>query len=105
MRARRRGGGPLLAGRAAGWQQTSGRARGASSHPLTHPTHPPLSLHPPPQICDVNGVCVDAAEDEIFKLTTREGKLTVEAEVVRTETADFDAGLIFEQDPVQVRLG
>lgn len=41
---------------------------------------------PPPQVCDVNGVCVDAAEDEIFKLTTREGQLVVEAETVRRRT-------------------
>ncbi|EFN55840.1 hypothetical protein CHLNCDRAFT_145385 [Chlorella variabilis] len=53
-------------------------------------------------VCDINGNCVDAADDEVFKLTTREGQLVVEAEQVRTETADFDAGLIFEQDPVQI---
>ncbi len=45
---------------------------------------------------------MDAAEDEMFKLTTRGGKLTVEREVVTTDTSDFDAGLIFEQDPVQI---
>ncbi|KAL4451728.1 hypothetical protein ABPG75_007390 [Micractinium tetrahymenae] len=61
-----------------------------------------LPLSPSGEVCDVNGVCVDAAEDEIFKLTTREGQLVVEAETVRTETADLDAGLIFEQDPVQI---
>lgn len=62
----------------------------------------PLPLPSCLQVCDINGTCVDAAEDEIFKLTTREGQLVVEAETVRTETGDFDSGLIFEQDPVQI---
>ena len=33
------------------------------------------------EICDIDGKCVDAAEDELFKLTTREGKIAVEREV------------------------
>lgn len=41
-----------------------------------------LPLTPSGEVCDVNGVCVDAAEDEIFKLTTREGQLVVESEAV-----------------------
>ncbi|PSC69571.1 ATP synthase gamma-subunit [Micractinium conductrix] len=61
-----------------------------------------LPLTPSGEVCDVNGVCVDAAEDEIFKLTTLDGQLAVKTETVRTETADLDAGLIFEQDPVQI---
>lgn len=48
----------------------------ATTHPSRFP--PP----PPTQICDINGNCVDAAEDEVFKLTTREGQLVVEAEKV-----------------------
>ncbi|CAN0911088.1 ATP synthase gamma chain 1, chloroplastic [Linum grandiflorum] len=47
-------------------------------------------------------VCVDAAEDEFFRLTTKEGKLTVERDVVRTATPDFSPILQFEQDPVQI---
>ena len=43
-----------------------------------------------------------AAEDEFFRLTTKEGKLTVERDVVRTKTADFSPILQFEQDPVQI---
>lgn len=61
-----------------------------------------LPLTPAGATCDVDGNCVDAAEDEIFKLTTREGQLVVEAERVVTETAELDASLIFEQDPVQI---
>lgn len=61
-----------------------------------------LPLTPAGEVCDVDGNCVDAAEDEVFKLTTREGQLVVESERVTTETGDFDASLIFEQDPVQI---
>ncbi|KAK6932312.1 ATP synthase, F1 complex, gamma subunit [Dillenia turbinata] len=64
--------------------------------------HTLLPLSPKGEICDVNGVCVDAAEDEFFRLTTREGKLTVEREVVRTKTEEFSSILQFEQDPVQI---
>lgn len=41
-----------------------------------------LPLSPAGEICDVEGNCIDAAEDEIFKLTTRSGQLVVEAEKV-----------------------
>ncbi|KAK1368405.1 ATP synthase gamma chain [Heracleum sosnowskyi] len=44
----------------------------------------------------------NAADDEFFRLTTKEGKLTVERDVVRTETIDFSPVLQFEQDPVQI---
>ncbi|KAE8714898.1 ATP synthase gamma chain [Hibiscus syriacus] len=64
--------------------------------------HTLLPLSPKGEICDVNGVCVDAAEDELFRLTTNEGKLTVERDVIRTQTADFSPILQFEQDPVQI---
>jgi F-type H+-transporting ATPase subunit gamma len=61
-----------------------------------------LPLSPEGTVCDVDGNCVDAAEDEIFKLTTREGKLVVESETTTTETGGLDESLIFEQDPVQI---
>ncbi|KAK9917108.1 hypothetical protein WJX75_000962 [Coccomyxa subellipsoidea] len=61
-----------------------------------------LPLTPQGEICDIEGRCVDAAEDELFTLTTKEGKLTLEREKVTLDTSDFDAGLIFEQDPVQI---
>ncbi|KAJ1700930.1 hypothetical protein LUZ63_000709 [Rhynchospora breviuscula] len=64
--------------------------------------HTLLPLSPKGEICDVNGVCVDAAEDELFRLTTKEGKLTVERDIVRTPTTTFSAILQFEQDPVQI---
>ena len=59
-------------------------------------------MHAQGEICDIEGRCIDAAEDEMFKLTTKEGRLTMEREKVTTDTSDFDAGLIFEQDPVQI---
>ena len=34
------------------------------------------------EICDIDGTCVDAGGDELFKLTTKDGKLTVETEKV-----------------------
>ncbi|KAG6584090.1 ATP synthase gamma chain, chloroplastic, partial [Cucurbita argyrosperma subsp. sororia] len=64
--------------------------------------HTLLPLSPKGEICDINGVCVDAAEDEFFRLTTKEGKLTVERDTVRTSTSDFSPILEFEQDPVQI---
>jgi F-type H+-transporting ATPase subunit gamma len=61
-----------------------------------------LPLTPAGEVCDVNGTCVDPDEDELFKLTTKDGKLDIERQKVKTVTADFDSSLIFEQDPVQI---
>ncbi|OIW13994.1 hypothetical protein TanjilG_09345 [Lupinus angustifolius] len=69
------------------------------SEPVIHTL---LPLSPKGEICDINGVCVDAADDEFFRLTTKEGKLTVERDAVRTKTSDFSPILQFEQDPVQI---
>ncbi|CAA7409084.1 unnamed protein product [Spirodela intermedia] len=69
------------------------------SDPIIHTL---LPLSPKGEICDINGNCVDAAEDELFRLTTKEGKLTVERETVRTPTQAFSPILQFEQDPVQI---
>ncbi|KAK9681557.1 hypothetical protein RND81_10G010700 [Saponaria officinalis] len=64
--------------------------------------HTLLPLSPKGEICDINGNCVDAADDELFRLTTKEGKLTVERETVRQEMTAFSSILEFEQDPVQI---
>ncbi|KAJ4828576.1 ATP synthase gamma chain 1, chloroplastic [Turnera subulata] len=69
------------------------------SDPVVHTL---LPLSPKGEVCDVNGVCVDANEDEFFRLTTKEGKLTVERETIRTETPELSPILEFEQDPVQI---
>ncbi|MBV7591648.1 F0F1 ATP synthase subunit gamma, partial [Escherichia coli] len=41
-------------------------------------------------------------EDELFKLTTKEGKLTVEREKIKIEMQPFSPVVQFEQDPVQI---
>ncbi|MFS7946250.1 putative ATP synthase, F1 complex, gamma subunit [Helianthus anomalus] len=64
--------------------------------------HTLLPLSPKREICDINGVCVDAAEEELFRLTTKEGKLIVEQDVFRADTMDFSPILQFEQVPVQI---
>ncbi|KAJ4976667.1 hypothetical protein NE237_001773 [Protea cynaroides] len=64
--------------------------------------HTLLPLSPKGEICDINGNSVDAAEDEFFRLTTKEGKLTVERDTVRTETTELSPILQFEQDPAQI---
>lgn len=64
--------------------------------------HTLLPLSPKGEVCDINGVCVDAAEDELFRLTTKEGKLTVERDTIMAKTEDFSPILQFEQDPVQI---
>lgn len=69
------------------------------SEPVIHTL---LPLSPKGEVCDINGVCVDAAEDEMFRLTTKDGRLTVEREMVRTPTPEFSPVVLFEQDPVQI---
>ncbi|KAG0474125.1 hypothetical protein HPP92_015407 [Vanilla planifolia] len=64
-----------------------------------------LPLSPKGEVCDINGVCVDAAEDEFFRLTTKEGKLTVVRETIRIPTPAFSPILQFEQDPLQILDG
>ena len=61
-----------------------------------------LPLTPQGEMCDVDGNCVDPADDELFKLTTKGGTLSLERETNTMETEDLDAGLIFEQDPSQL---
>lgn len=46
---------------------------------------------------------LEREEDEVFELTTREGKLAVKTSgVPRTEAEQFPPDMIFEQDPVQL---
>ncbi len=49
---------------------------------------------------DPQGLAND--DDEIFRLITREGKLQVEREKVKSTVAKFPEDMIFEQDPVQI---
>lgn len=64
--------------------------------------HTLLPLSPRGVVCDANGNCVDAMEDEFFRLTTKEGKLVVERDIVKTKREAFSPLLEFEQDPVQI---
>jgi F-type H+-transporting ATPase subunit gamma len=40
---------------------------------------------PKGEICDIDGICIDATTDELFRLTTKEGKLTIKCEKVQIE--------------------
>ncbi|MFH7030858.1 MAG: F0F1 ATP synthase subunit gamma [Heteroscytonema crispum UTEX LB 1556] len=45
---------------------------------------------------------LEAADDEIFRLTTRGGEFQVERQKVTREVRSFPRDMIFEQDPVQI---
>lgn len=64
--------------------------------------HTLLPLSSKGGICDVNGNPVYAAEDEIFRLTTKEGKLTLERDSVTPKKSELSPLMEFEQDPVQI---
>ncbi|KAK9811127.1 hypothetical protein WJX73_004808 [Symbiochloris irregularis] len=61
-----------------------------------------MPLTPQGELCDIDGNCVDAAEDDLFKLTTKDGKLSIEREKTSVAVGDLSNSLIFEQDPVQI---
>merc|ERR1711985_116035 len=54
------------------------------------------------ELCDINGKCVDFAEDEVFRLTTTEGKMSVTRDKIDMDTSQLDSLLIFEQEPSQI---
>merc|ERR1712183_796622 len=54
------------------------------------------------ELCDINGKCVDFAEDEIFRLTTTDGKISVTRDKIDMNTSQLDSSLIFEQEPTQI---
>jgi len=45
---------------------------------------------------------LEAADDEMFRLTTRGGQFEVERTKVTTQVREFPRDMIFEQDPVQI---
>jgi len=62
-----------------------------------------LPMTPEGEVCDIEGNCIDAADDELFKLTTKEGELAVERESTNISDGEgFDELLIFEQEPQQI---
>merc|ERR1711881_102303 len=54
------------------------------------------------ELCDINGKCVDFAEDEVFRLTTTAGKMSVTRDKIDVEKSRLDDLLIFEQEPSQI---
>merc|ERR1712078_519628 len=54
------------------------------------------------ELCDINGKCVDFAEDEVFRLTTTDGKMSVTRDKIEVEKSELDELLIFEQEPSQI---
>ncbi|CAA0208123.1 ATP synthase gamma chain 2 [Arabidopsis thaliana] len=69
------------------------------SDPVIH-TLLPLSMKG--ESCDVKGECVDAIEDEMFRLTSKDGKLAVERTKLEVEKPEISPLMQFEQDPVQI---
>ncbi|KAK9938547.1 hypothetical protein M0R45_015277 [Rubus argutus] len=71
------------------------------SEPVIHTL---LPLSPRGEVLDVNGNCVDAMEDELFRLTSKEGKLALERDSVKKkkERKEMSPLMEFEQDPVQI---
>ncbi|CAG9460523.1 unnamed protein product [Pedinophyceae sp. YPF-701] len=61
-----------------------------------------LPMAPSGEMCDIDGNCVDFAEDEIFKLTSKDGKMSVEREKINSDVGAFDEDVIFEQEPNQI---
>lgn len=64
--------------------------------------HTLLPLSRKGQVLDSDGNCVDAMEDEYFRLTTKEGKLAMERETVVRREPELEPLMQFEQDPVQI---
>merc|ERR1711937_849873 len=54
------------------------------------------------ELCDINGKCVDFAEDEVFRLTTTDGKISVTRDKINMSASQLDGSLIFEQEPSQI---
>lgn len=69
------------------------------SEPVIHTL---LPLSSKGQVIDLSGNCVDAVDDEYFRLTTKGGKLSVERDIISAERPKFLPNMQFEQDPVQI---
>jgi F-type H+-transporting ATPase subunit gamma len=61
-----------------------------------------LPLSKEGEVCSLDGTCVDAANDEIFKLTSEDGEFAVKRVKADTEVAEFEGVMQFEQDPNQI---
>jgi len=54
------------------------------------------------ELCDINGKCIDFAEDEFFRLTSSEGKLSLSRDSVKIPTPVSDGSLELEQSPKEI---
>ena len=61
-----------------------------------------LPLSKEGEVCNSEGQCIDAKNDEIFRLTSEDGQLVAKSEKVETETAQFEGVMQFEQEPNQI---
>merc|ERR1711904_346067 len=61
-----------------------------------------VPMTPEGEICDIDGNCIDAEDDELFKLTSSDGEFSVERESSKLESGDLGELLIFEQEPQQI---
>ncbi|XP_027127372.1 ATP synthase gamma chain, chloroplastic-like [Coffea arabica] len=64
--------------------------------------HTLLPLSAKGELYDVNGKRVGVGKDEFFRLTTKEGRLTVERDRPIRKKREFLPNLEFEQDPAQI---
>lgn len=54
------------------------------------------------ELCDIRGQCVDFSEDEVFRLTTTAGKMSVTRDKIDVDTTRLSGSLIFEQEAYQI---
>lgn len=57
------------------------------------------------ELVDSKGVCMDIADDEVFRLTSKDGALAVEREPLVDGEPAFDSNITFEQSPEQILEG
>merc|ERR1712032_182278 len=54
------------------------------------------------EMCDEKGTCVDYASEEVFRLTTKNGAITMNRETIEIDNSRWQYKLIYEQFPEEV---
>merc|ERR1712203_147211 len=54
------------------------------------------------EMCDEKGICVDYASEEVFRLTTKNGEITMNRETIEIDNSGWQYRLIYEQFPEEV---
>jgi len=54
------------------------------------------------EMCDEKGICVDYASEEVFRLTTKNGEITMNRETIEIDNSKWQYKLIYEQFPEEV---